>query len=140
MDMSLSTIGIVVAAVAAFVFGFLVHGPVFGKVWIDLMKISPAEMEQGKKEMQSKMPMYMLGAFVQQLIIAYVLSKFVYMAYATTLGDAVMLAFWIWLGFIATVLFNGVLWEKRSVPLYSFNVAYHLGSLVIMTVILTFLQ
>ncbi len=140
MDIPLSYISIVVAAVATFVFGFLVHGPLLGKQWMALMKITPADMEQGKREMQGKMPFYMLAAFLQQLVTAYVVAHFVYLAYAANLMDAVVLAFWIWLGFIVTTLLNGVLWEKRTVQLYAFNIAYHLASLIIMTAILTLWQ
>lgn len=140
MDVPVNYIAIVVSAVAAFVFGFLVHGPLFGKVWLDLMKVTPAEMEQGKKDMEKKMPLYMGAAFLQQLVVAYVMSIFVYMAYATSIADALLLAFWLWLGFIATTLLNGVLWEKRTLPLYGFNVAYHFVSLAIIATILTLWQ
>ncbi len=136
MDIPVHYLAVLVAALASFVFGFLVHAPLFGSVWIGLMKITPQEMEQGKKEMQSKMPVYMLVAFLQQLVMAYILAHFVYVWDAFDVTSALTLAFWTWLGFIATVLLNGVLWEKRSVPLYLFNVAYHFGALAIMTLIL----
>ena len=32
---------VVVSAVAAFVIGFLFHGPLFGKLWMKLAKIQP---------------------------------------------------------------------------------------------------
>ena len=54
----------------------------------------------------------------------------------STAFDAVQLAFWIWLGFIVTTLLNGVLWEKRTVKLYLFNIVYHLVSLCVMALIL----
>ena len=136
MDVPMNYIAIVVAALAAFVFGFLVHGPLFGKQWLALMKVTPQEMEQGKKEMQSKMPYYMLAALIQQLVVSYVLAHFVYLAYAENLVDAVILAFWIWLGFIATTLLNGYLWEGKSFALYLFNIVYHLVALGVMAVIL----
>lgn len=137
MDAIVNYPAVAVAALAAFVFGFLVHGPLFGATWMKLMKITPEEMERGKKDMQPKMPFTMLAAFVQQLVVAYVLAIFVDLAYVLTVGEGLVLAFWLWLGFVAMTLLNGVLWEKRSLPLYAFNVAYHLGSLAIMAAILT---
>lgn len=137
MELPVPLITLLVAALAAFVFGFLVHGPVFGKVWMSLMQITPEAMEQGKKDMQKTMPLYLLAAYLQQLVMAFVIGYFVVLAQASDITSALSLAFWIWLGFIATVLLNGVLWEKRTVPLYGFNLAYHLGNVAIMTVILT---
>ncbi len=140
MSLSLSTVGIVVAAVAAFVFGFLVHGPLFGKQWMTLMKITPEQQKEGMEKMKGKMQYYMGAAFLQQLVVAAVVSHVAYNLYVTSVMSAIMLAFLLWLGLIATTLLNGVLWEGRSKELYAFNVAYQLGSLVIITVIVTVLQ
>jgi hypothetical protein len=125
-------LAIVVAAIAAFIIGFLWHGPVFGKVWIKLMGMTQKDIDQAKK--QSMAPR-IAGAFVQQLITAYVLAIFIVGSGADAML-AVRVVFWIWLGFIATTLFNGVLWEKRSVNLYLFNIAYHLVALIAMGLIL----
>lgn len=133
----LNYVAILVAAFAAFAFGFLVHGPVFGKVWLSLMKVTPEEMELGKKEMQKKMPLYMAVALLQQVVVAGVLAHFASWIGASTVADAFLLACWAWFGFVATTLLNGVLWEKRSLPLYGFNVAYHLGVLVVASLIVT---
>lgn len=140
MSLSLSTVGIVVAAVAAFVFGFLVHGPLFGKQWMALMKITPEQQKEGMEKMKGKMQYYMGAAFLQQLVVAAVVSHVAYNLYVTSVMSAIMLAFLLWLGLIATTLLNGVLWEGRTKELYAFNVAYQLGSLVIITVIVTVLQ
>ena len=126
---------ILVAALASFAIGFLWHGPLFGAMWMKLMKITPAQMEKGKKQMQKKMPVYMLAAFVQQFVTAFVLAM---LAAATDIGDAasaVFLAVLVWLGFIATTLLNGVLWEQRTVTIYLFNIAYHFVTIVVMTLI-----
>jgi hypothetical protein len=137
MDAPVNYLAILVAAIAAFALGFLVHGPLLGKTWMGLMKITPEEMEKGKAEMQRKMPFYMGAAFVQQFVIAFVLSYLSYLTYAETAFDAVALAFWAWLGLTAMPLLNGVLWEKRTVPLYAFNVAYLLASTMIISLIVT---
>lgn len=136
MDIPVNYLAVFTAALAAFVFGFLVHGPIFGKVWLGLMKVSHKDMEKGKKDMEKKMPLYMLVAFVQQLVTAFVLEHFVHEWGVFGVPEAFILAFLVWLGFVAMKLLDGVLWEKRSIALYAFNVAYHLGSLVIMSVIL----
>ncbi len=134
---TINYLAVLVSAVATFVIGFLWHGPLFGAQWMKLSNISAAEAEASKAAMAGKMWMYLLPAFLQQLVMAYVLAHFVYVWGASDVMGALQLAFWVWLGFIATVLLNGVLWEKRTVPLYLFNVAYHFVSLSAMAVILT---
>lgn len=126
-------VSVLVAALAAFVVGFLWHGPVFGKMWMKLSNITPEQLEKAKK--QSMAPR-MIGALVQQLVTAYVLA--IFLAGVSTM-DAVMairIAFWIWLGFIATILLNGVLWENRTVKLYLFNIVYQLVNLIVMALVI----
>lgn len=137
MNFSVPFVPVLVAALVSFFIGFMWHGPVLGKQWMKLMNMSKADLEKGKKEMQKKMPYYMLVALVQQLVTAYTLSLLAYVTNASDAMGAVILAFIVWLGFIATVLLNGVLWEKRSIPLYLFNIAYHFVIVVAMALIVT---
>lgn len=133
MDITINYAAVLVAAIVSFIVGFLWHGPVFGKQWMKLSGITEKEMKEAQK--QSMAPR-ILGAFVQQLVMSFVLAHFVYAWNVTDLSGALQLAFWIWLGFIATVLLNGVLWEKRTVNLYLFNIVYHFVALAVMTAVL----
>lgn len=140
MDLSsVNHLAILTAAIVSFIIGFLWHGPVFGKVWLQLMNISAQELEAGKKEMGKKMPYVMLAALVQQFITAAVMGLLIQALGITSFVGAVTLAFWIWLGFVATVLLNGVLWEKRSINLYLFNIAYHFVILAAMAKVLVWM-
>ncbi len=133
--MSISLVSIVVAALAAFAIGFLWHGPLFGKVWISLMELTPADIAKGQKEMGKKMPLMMLIAFLQQLVMAFVVANFAAAWGVSDAYSAFQLTFWLWLGFIATVLLNGVLWENKKVNLYLFGVIYHFVALYAITLI-----
>lgn len=133
MDIDMNYLAVLVAAIAAFAIGFLWHGPLFGKQWIKLSGITEKEIEKAKEEMN--MVPYMVVAFVQQVVKAFVVAMFSSMLGIGDALGAVQLAFWAWLGFIATTLLDGVLWEKRTVPLYLFNIAYHLVSLVVIALI-----
>lgn len=132
---ALNWIGILVAAVAAFFIGFLWHGPLFGKTWLKLMKITEADMEREKKEMAGKMHWYMLAAFLQQLAVATVTAILVSALGVTDVASASLYAFLVWFAYIAATLLNGVLWEKRTIPLYLFNITYQLVILVVITLI-----
>lgn len=132
---SLNFLAILVAAVAAFIVGFLWHGPLFGKQWMKMMNISQAEMEAAKAKGMSAMMPQMIAALVQQIVVATVVS---YLAMELGIADAagaVMLAVLVWVGFIASVLLNTVLWENRKINLYLFNITYHLVTLIVIALV-----
>jgi hypothetical protein len=135
MDFAVNYLPVLVAALAAFFIGFMWHGPVFGKQWMKLMDITPAQMEKGKKKMQGKMHWYLISAFLQQLVTAYVIAVLVPVVGVFDAVSAVMFGALLWLGLIATTLLNGVLWEERKISLYLFNITYQLVSLVVITLI-----
>lgn len=68
--------------------------------------------------------------------MAYVLAHFLRYLGAGGGRAAVEAAFWLWLGFIATVTLGGVLWEGKPWKLWIFNNGYQLISLAVMAVIL----
>ena len=140
MTIDMYYVGIFLAAVASFMFGFLVHGPVFGKQWMALMKITPKQMEEGKKKMEGKMQYYMGAAFVQQLVTAAITAHVLYALYVVDVWGALVFSLCVWLAYVATTLFGTVLWEGRSKELYAFNVAYHLANIAIISVIVTIVQ
>lgn len=122
--------GIILAAIAQMVVGFLWYGPLFGKTWMSMMGINTAGMSR-----EGMGRMYTIQ-FVGSLITAAVLAKLVGMMGATTLGAGVQAGFWVWLGFVATVTLGSVLYERRSWNLYVLNNGYQLVSLAIMGAIL----
>lgn len=130
-------LAVFVAAVAAFVIGFLWHGPLFGKQWMALSNITEKDIKEAQ---QQSMAPYMVVAFVQQVVKAFVVAMFSSMLGIMDVVGALQLAFWIWLGFIAMTLLDGVLWEKRTVPLYLFNIGYHLVALVVIALIVALWQ
>lgn len=133
-DITVNHLAVLVAVIASVVVGFLWYGPLFGKMWISLMGFTKKQMEEGKKKgMGKSYAIMILGAFVT----AYVLAHFVQLLNAATVKDAISAAFWIWLGFIATVMLGTVLWEGKSWKLYSLNIAYQFVSLALQAVILT---
>lgn len=123
-------VAIVVAAIAQFIIGWLWYGPLFGKTWMSMMGTS---QQSGSREGMGKT---MILAFVTSLVTAAVLSKLVTLMGTKTIGAGITAGFWVWLGFVATVTFGSVLFEKRSVNLWAFNNGYQLVSLAVMGAIL----
>ena len=121
------------ASVASIVLGFLWYGPLFGKQWLQLMKFDKKKMSGMKNKGMGKTYAVMI---VGTLVTSYVLAHFVDYLDATAIAGALQAAFWIWLGFVATVMLGTVLWEGKSWRLYFLNAAYWLVNLAVMAVIL----
>ncbi len=133
---SVSLIGVVLAAAASFVIGMLWFSPsLFGKAWMKEAGLTEKEMRKHKSGMMQKFGIAFLGA----LVMAYVLAHFI--AYATegyaTLGEGLLTAFWAWLGFIVPVTSGMVLWEGKSLKFYAINVGELLVSMLAMGALLT---
>jgi hypothetical protein len=137
MMLSTNVPALLAAGAAAFILGFLWHGPLFGKQWIALMGIPQSEVDAMKAKGMGAMAPQMLCAFLQQVVVAFVLGSLLANLSVADMAGAAMLAALVWLGFIATTLLNGVLWEKRTMNLYLFNIVYHLVSLILIAMVLT---
>ena len=124
---------VIAAVIANQVLGFTWYGPLFGKLWRRLSGISERQAaEQKKKGMGLTFAIAAFGSFV----MAFVLAHFVDYVEATTISGALSLAFWLWLGFIATILLGSVLWEGKSWKLFALNATYYLVTLSVMASIL----
>ena len=124
---------VLVAAVSNMIIGSIWYGPLFGKLWMKHMGHSAEKMNELKKRSMGKL--YFV-AFIGSFVMAYVLAHFAAVWGVGDVMGAVQLAFWIWLGFVATVVLSSVLWEGKSVTLYILNIAYYLVVLKVMAIIL----
>jgi len=127
-------VAVIVVAIVQVIIGMIWYSPaVFGKAWMRLSGISKEEMDRMKKKGMSKS--YVLGfiaAFVMGLVLSALLGTFG----VAGVGAAASVAFWMWLGFVATSMIGMVLWEGRPNTLYLINAAYFLVSMVVMSAIL----
>lgn len=147
VQVSLNYWAILVAAIVNIVLGFLWYSPLlFGKPWMRLMNIDKKKMNESKKKGMTKNYIVMI---ISTLVMTYILAHFV--SYIRTLNFSILsapatfgfifsqafqLAFWIWLGFVATVMLGSILWEGKPVKLYLINAFYYLVSFILMAVIL----
>ena len=130
---SVNYLAVLAAAIAAIVLGFLWYGPLFGKTWMKLMNIDKKKMDEAKKK---GMAMNYIIMIISTLVMSYTLAHLVKFLSAANILDALMVAFWMWLGFIATVMLGTVLWEGKSWKLYCLNATYWLVNLAVMSSIL----
>ncbi len=131
--MGINYLAVVVAAVAGFVVGALWYSPfLFSKEWMRLLGRTPEDFH---KKTQFTPAQAMVGQFILMLVIAYVLAILSIALGITSLTAALTLAFWLWLGFLATEILTGVFFEGRPIKLFLLNGAERLIMLLVMAVI-----
>lgn len=129
---------VLVAAIANIVVGSLWYGPLFGKPWMRMMGFTKDSM----KQMSMTANAAYVGGLVTALLMAFVLAHdaFVWADFfvgtAGTFMFALQLAFWIWLGYVATTQVGSVLWEGKPWKLFFLNAGQTLVSLIVMASIL----
>jgi hypothetical protein len=120
---SINLLAVSVAAIVAFVLGFLFHGPVAGKLWMKLADIHPT----GNEKFKDMIPQ-MLWNLLVQFITAFVLAViYLFASSSPYIGDkgifgGIILAIWIWLGFLVTSSSIEVIWMGRNYKLWLFEV------------------
>lgn len=133
MDIPVNYFALFVAGFVAVGLGFLWYSPfVFGKKWVKASGMSAEKIAQGKK----RMPLGIIGGFLCQLVIGYVLIQFAEAFLAVTASDALQLAFLAWLGFLAVPSLHAVFWEGKPVAYWAINVGYQLAVFGVMALIL----
>ncbi len=137
MMLPINFLAVVLAAVAAFVLGFLFHGPVSGKLWMKLANIHPTGNEK-MSDMYGKM----FWNFVVNLVTAFVIALIFSLVFTSTLmGPAtwwrgVIMGAWLWLGFLVTSSSIEVIWMGRSWKLWLFEAGCSLVTMAVMGAII----
>lgn len=130
----INLLSVFVAAIAANILGFFWYSPaMFGKKWTQLSGMKSEEFSAGKKLGMGKT--YAIN-FLTTLVMAYVLALIVYLTQASTIWGGITAGFWVWLGFVATLTVNSVLFERKSWGLWLLNNGYNFLSIALMGAIL----
>ncbi len=127
--------GVVLSAIAAMIIGMLWYSRVlFGKKWSKLVGMTP-DMEAAARKRGNKSYPVM---FVAALVTAYILGLFINNMFVPTLNSALLVAFFAWLGFVATSMSGEYLFNAKLKPwmLYAINAGYQLVTLLVSAVIL----
>lgn len=136
MFTTIHPVAILLAGLASMPVGMLWYGPLFGKQWMQLMGFSEKSMAAAKQKNMGLTYATQLGAALLQ---AFVLSLMIYASRVTLLGQVVLLAFWLWLGFVATTILTKQLFDTRpfTPKLYLIDALYQLAVLQVMAVIIS---
>ncbi|MDP2789070.1 MAG: DUF1761 domain-containing protein [bacterium] len=132
MEIPINWLAVLVAGVVNMIVGYLWYGPVFGKMWKELMGFTDESMNL----MTMKPMTAMAYGFVVSLVMAYVLAHFAFTSGAIDIMGALTLAFWVWLGFLATTSISSYLWEGKPFKLFILNAVEQLVATSLMAIVL----
>ncbi|SRR6266481_6644484 len=126
---------IVAFAVLYVVLGFAWYAPaLFGKVWARGLGKTEEDMKRMMKEGAVK---GIIWSLVQGLVMGFVLRHAIAYAAVRTIPLGLFVSFWNWLGFVAMIQLNSVIYEKKPWPYYFANVGYYLVVFLVGGAILT---
>lgn len=128
---SINLWAVLIAALSAFVVGWLWYGPLFGKLWMKLNGFTPEMLQDGKG---LSMPLIMILNYVATVLAAFAIAMFI--------GSEAEMSFGVFAGFMISVFWigtsrlNDVLYERKPFKLYLINVGYYVVIYIIMGAVL----
>jgi hypothetical protein len=149
LNAEINLLGILLAAIADIAIGMLWYSPyMFGNTWMKIIGKQETEMSATSLEY--------VWSVLSALISAFLLSLFIYYAnISSEVGElrdgflfgewsaiptGILVAIFIWLGFIVTSLSTELIWEGRNRRLLGINLGYQLVRLLITGIILALMM
>ena len=97
-------------AVVSMLFGAIWYGPLFGKIWMKIIGVTP-EDEAARKEMQKgAAPLY----FIQFVLTLFQVLVLAHLIADTTRVGGIERALWIWAAFIIPTLAGSAMWTAEK--------------------------
>jgi len=103
---------ILVSAVVSMIIGSIWYGPLFGKKFMAAMGMDKWTPEQKEAEMK-KMGMTYFLQFVASVLTFYVLAVFMQRTGSLSVNGGLMMAFWVWLGFVMPTQLGSSIWGGK---------------------------
>ncbi len=132
-------LSILLAAAACFIIGFLLHGPVLGKLWMKLADITPTGNEKFS-DMYGKMAWNFIANIISAFAL-FVISKFIFIAglarssQGSEMFSGLSAALLVWV-VIAAGSSMDVIWMGKKWKLWMFEVLSSLLCFVVMGIII----
>lgn len=125
-------------AVLSMILGFIWYGPLFGKKWMEIVGVDPADLEARKKMQKSAGPLY----GVQFVLTLFQITVLAYLVADAQSDGGVERALWVWSAFIIPTLAGTVMWTNETARLkwarFLIQGGYQLVLFVIFGVLLQF--
>lgn len=133
MGVEVNYITILIAAVVSMVVGFVYYSPfVLGKPWMKYMGYKKEDMKpEGSTMIRVYGTSYIL-AIVTAYVLFYVFTLSLNFFQYDRLSTGLMIAFWMWLGFVMPVQSTDFLFGKKPWQAFAINTGYQFVSLLAM--------
>jgi len=134
MDVQVNVWAVLAATASSMIVGSIWYAQsVFGKTWIKLAKI---DMKKDRGSVAKPIGI----TLVVSLVTAYVLAHVIYLSnqffHNSFLQDALMTAFWVWLGFTAARFITHDAFEGRPAQLTLLNISHEFVTIMLMGLII----
>ncbi len=121
-----------VSVVAAYIFGAVWYGPLFGKRWAELAGFKMDKESSGKPPV-SALVMTLAGTVLMVSVLAFIINS-------GKFSCSYSAALWVWAGFYVPQMLGSVAWEKRPWGFFGINAAYTFLNLQLVAAILTYVK
>lgn len=130
----LSWLSIVIAAVAAFIVGWIWYSPfLFGPIYAKEMGWKEGDMKDGPKHgMVKSFGTVLLGEFIMAIVAA----SLIHSLFITSFSQVFIVALSLWIGFILFSKMNDVLFGGKSWKLFAITVSQDLLTILIIFAII----
>lgn len=109
-------VAVIVAAVFAMALGFVWYGPIFGKVWQQIMEFDPADKGRVEQAMKGMGVLYLL-VFVGGFLTAYMIARLLgWLEQGTWLGG-MRVGCYLWIGLIMPLNLQGAVFSGKPLAL-----------------------
>ena len=125
---------VLVCAAASMAIGFMWYGPLFSKPWGQLTGWTEEKIAALPK---SKLPVNYILAFIAAFVIAGILALTLLATGSDGIGDSIVTAILLWVGFTGATIGVNMIFERRNFNLFCIEAGYHLTALMVYAVILS---
>jgi hypothetical protein len=134
---SINILSAFLAALASFIIGFLMHGPILGKLWMKLANIQPTGQEK-MSDMYGKMFYNLVANFVTAcaLAVVYIIISSSPFANTSSITNGVVASLIAWLGFLVPSTSIEVIWMGKSCKLWIFEAFSSLVAMIAMGLVI----
>ena len=132
---------IIVSIIAAFIFGGLWYGPLFGKTWAKLIGMDGEACKPAPAVMKKAFTLQLLGTFLTVFVIAHMVQVWRPSVWGVGQDESscsygFLCGLFTWIGFYVPLQLGKISWEQRPNKLFWINAAHDFINLQIISQIL----
>ena len=130
-------LAVLVAGLIPMLLGSVWYGPLFGKIWMDMVGKTEEQLRENFNPIKSYVFTFVM-ALIMSFVLAHLLEAYSVATGRTGLWVGMQGGFWCWLGFVVTIGYQHIAFNDQKIALYVLNMGYNLLALLAMGALLGF--